>query len=108
MLKGAWEQRNLMFNAGTAAAYGLGKEKALQAVTKNTAEILGIDSSLGTLEAGKDATFIVSDGDLLDVKDSKVTRAYIQGKSIILDNKQKKWYQRYKEKYKKAGRYKKE
>jgi imidazolonepropionase-like amidohydrolase len=91
--------RNLMFNAGTAAAYGLTKEQALQAITLNTAKILGIDDKTGSLEKGKDANIVVSDGDLLDMKTSKVTHAFIQGRTISLDNKQKQLYEKYKYKY---------
>ncbi|HSC36299.1 MAG TPA: amidohydrolase family protein, partial [Chitinophagaceae bacterium] len=47
--------RNLMFNAGTAAAYGLSKEEALEAITLDAAKILGVDDKTGSLEAGKDA-----------------------------------------------------
>ena len=56
--------RNLSYNAGTAATYGLTKEQALQAITLNAAKILGIDDKTGSLEAGKDANIIVTDGDL--------------------------------------------
>lgn len=91
--------RNLMFNAGTAAAYGLTKEQALTAITLNAAKILGIDITTGSLEKGKDATIVISDGDILDMKTSKVTQAFIQGREVNLDNKQKQLYERYKYKY---------
>ena len=91
--------RNLMFNAGTAATYGLTKEQALQAITLNAAKILGIDKSTGSLETGKDANIIVSDGDVLDIKSSNIDYAFIQGRQINLDNKQKQLYERYKTKY---------
>ncbi len=91
--------RNLSYNAGTAAAYGLTKEQALQAITLNAAKILGIDDKTGSLEAGKDANIIVTDGDILDMKSSNVTNALIQGRQVSLDNKQKELYERYKYKY---------
>jgi imidazolonepropionase-like amidohydrolase len=91
--------RNLMFNAGTAAAYGLTKEQALQAVTLNTARILGIDDRTGSLEAGKDANIVISSGDLLDMRTSIVEHAYIQGREVGLDNKQTQLYHRYMHKY---------
>ena len=91
--------RNLSFNAGTAATYGLTKEEALQAITLNAAKILGIDSKTGSLEIGKDANIIVSDGDILDMKSSNVIYALIQGRVVSLDNKQKQLYERYKYKY---------
>lgn len=91
--------RNLAFNAGTAAAYGLTKEQALQAITLNAAIILGVADKTGSIEAGKDANIIVSEGDLLDMKSSIITHAFIQGRLVSLDNKQQQLYERYKYKY---------
>ncbi len=91
--------RNLMFNAGTAAAYGLTKEQALQAITLNAAKILGIDDKTGSLEAGKDANIVISDGDILDMRTSIISKAFIQGREVSLDNKQTQLYERYKYKY---------
>ncbi len=91
--------RNLMFNAGVAVGFGLTKEQALQAITLNAAKILGIDKQTGSLEAGKDANIIISDGDLLDIKTNNIIYAFIQGRQINLDNKQKQLYERYKTKY---------
>jgi imidazolonepropionase-like amidohydrolase len=96
---GAWQQRNLPFQAGTAVAYGLNREQALMAITKNTAEIVGIDKNYGTLEVGKSATLIISDGDILDMKTSKVNRAWIDGREINLDNSQKQLDKKFRAKY---------
>jgi imidazolonepropionase-like amidohydrolase len=96
----AWQQRNLPFQAGQAVGYGLDKEAALAAITLNTAKILGIDKSTGSLEVGKDATLFISEGDALDMRTNKVTAAFIQGRSIDLDNKQKQLAKRFGEKYK--------
>lgn len=97
--EGFWQQRNLGFEAGTASTYGLTKEEALSAVTLNAAKILGIDKTTGSLEAGKDANIAVSTGDMLDMKSSVITRAFIQGREINLDNKQKQLYEKYEKKY---------
>lgn len=91
--------RNLSYNAGIAATFGLTKEEALSAVTLNAAKILGIDQKTGSLEAGKDANIVVSEGDLLDVRTSTVTNILIQGRQVSLDNKQRQLYERYKHKY---------
>ncbi|MES1215604.1 MAG: amidohydrolase family protein [Bacteroidota bacterium] len=91
--------RNLAFNAGTAVAYGLTKEEALQAITLNAAKILGVADKAGSIEVGKDANFIISDGDILDMKTSNVTDAFIQGRKINLTDKQKLLNERYNEKY---------
>ena len=98
-LEGFWQQRNLPFQAGTAVAYGLTKEQALQAITLNAAKILQLDGSVGTLEKGKDATLVISEGDLLDMRTSKVSHAFINGSEIDLDNKQKALYRKFSEKY---------
>ena len=91
--------RNLPFLAGTCAAYGLDKEQALQLITFNTAKILGIDKQCGTLEEGKDATLFISDGDALDMRTNKLTKAFIQGRAISLETHQSQLNNRYKEKY---------
>ena len=88
-----------MFNAGTAAAYGLSKEEALEAITLNAAKILGIDDRAGSIEPGKDANIVISDGDILDMRSSIISKAFIQGREVSLDNKQTQLYERYKYKY---------
>ena len=96
---GYWRQRNLPFEAGTAAAYGLGKEEAVALISLNNAKILGIDQTTGSLEVGKDATLFISAGDALDMLGNKVETAFIQGRNINLDNLHKQLYKRYSEKY---------
>ncbi len=91
--------RNLPFYAGTAAAYGLDKEEALKLITLNTAKILGIDATVGSLETGKDATLFISSGDALDMRTNNVEQAFIQGREIDLDNHQKKLFRKFSEKY---------
>ncbi len=91
--------RNLPFNAGTAATYGITKEEALTAITLSPAKILGIDNRTGSIEAGKDANLVISEGDILDMKSSIVTDAFIQGRKINLTDKHKQLYERYKHKY---------
>ena len=91
--------RNLMFNAGTAASYGLSKEEALASITLNAAKILGIADKTGTIEVGKDANIIVSEGDILDMKSSVFTKAFIQGRELNLDDKHKQLNERFKTKY---------
>lgn len=91
--------RNLPFNAGTAASYGLTKEQALSAITLNAAQLLGIADRTGSLEAGKDANIVVSEGDILDMKTSIITHAFIQGRQVSLENKQTQLNERYLKKY---------
>ena len=95
-----WRTRNLPFLAGTAAGFGVtDREEALKMVTSNTAKILGIDSMVGTLEQGKQATLFVSAGDALDMRTNVVERVFIQGRTVNLDDRHKRLYNTYKEKY---------
>ena len=91
--------RNLPFYAGTYAAYGLDREKAVQLITGNAAKILGIDDRAGTLETGKDATLFISEGDALDMRTNILSHAFIQGREISLETHQTKLWKRYMEKY---------
>ncbi len=91
----AMNARNLAFLAGTAVAYGLTKEQALQSVTLNSAKILGVDQSIGSIEVGKLASIVVSEGDLLDMKTNAVILAYINGRQINLNNFQNELYKKY-------------
>ena len=96
---GFWQERNLAFNAGSAVAYGLTKEQALAAITLNTAKILGVDKQIGSLEKGKEASLIVSAGDVLDMKTSNIEYAFISGRQIDLNNKQKELNAKFSKKY---------
>jgi len=98
-IEGYWQQRNLPFMAGTAAAWGLDKEAALQTITLNAAKVLGIDQQTGSLETGKDATLFISAGDALDMRTNKVEQAFIQGRDINLDNLHKQLDKKFSAKY---------
>ena len=98
-INGSWQQRNLPFEAGTTAAYGVPREMALRSVSLSAAEILGVAANLGSLTKGKDATLLISTGDLLDMKSSIVERAWIQGTEIKLKNSQNELNEKYLKKY---------
>ena len=91
--------RNLAFNAGTAVAYGLTKEQALQSITLNAAKIMGVADKTGSIEKGKDANLVISEGDILDMRTSNVTEAFIQGRKVDLTDKHKLLNERYEKKY---------
>ncbi len=91
--------RNLPFMAGTAITFGLTPEQGLDAITSNTAKILGINNSLGSIEVGKDATLFVSDGDALDMRTNIISLAFIKGKKIQLTSVQTALYHEYMQKY---------
>jgi imidazolonepropionase-like amidohydrolase len=95
-------ERNLPYHAAMAASYGLPKDEALKAVTLYPAQILGIADRVGSLEVGKDATLIVTDGDPLEIK-SNVRMEFIQGKTISLASRHTHLYDKYKEKYRRMG-----
>ncbi len=91
-------ERGLPHEAAMAAAFGLPKEEALKAVTLYPAQILGVADQLGSLEAGKSATLIVTNGDPLDFP-TQVEAAYIDGRKIDLTNRQTRLRDKYEEKY---------
>jgi imidazolonepropionase-like amidohydrolase len=91
--------KNLPFNAGTAVAYGLTKEEALSAITLNAAKILGIADRTGSIETGKDANIVISEGDILDMRSSNISLVMIGGRVVSLTDKHKQLYERYKFKY---------
>lgn len=98
-VNGFWQTRNLGYQAGQAVPFGLTKQQALAAITSSPAKILGVYDRMGSLDAGKDATLIIVAGDILDMQTATVEAAYIQGRIIDLDNKQKELYRRYMDKY---------
>ncbi len=90
--------RNLPLQAGQAAAFGLSRQEALRAVTLSAAEILGVADDLGSLDIGKKATLIVSDGDILDPLTHRVVLEFINGRKVDLDNKHKELNRKYRQK----------
>ncbi len=99
---GSMEQmqtRNLPFLAGTAVAYGLDYESGVAAISLNAAKILGVDDQLGSIDVGKQATIFISSGDALDMMTNKIEIAYINGRSISLNNDQIRNFNKYKKKY---------
>jgi imidazolonepropionase-like amidohydrolase len=94
--------RNLPYQAGMSAAFGLPRGEALKAITLYPAQILGVDDRVGSLEAGKDATFIVTTGDPLETP-TQIEQAYIQGRKIELTSRHTRLWEKYKEKYRRLG-----
>ena len=91
----ATNERNLPFEAATAAAHGLPKDEALKAVTLYPARILGVEDRLGSLEPGRLASFIVTDGDPLETS-TRIERVFIQGREVSTANRQSRLAERYK------------
>jgi imidazolonepropionase-like amidohydrolase len=87
--------RNLPYHAGQAAAFGLPKEEALKAVTIYPAEIFGVASQVGSIEQGKIANLIVTNGDPLEIR-TQVKYVFINGRQIPLTSKHTELYEKYK------------
>jgi len=98
----ATNERNLPYHAATAAAYGLPEEDALKSVTLYPAQILGAADRIGSIETGKDATLIVTDGNILEIP-THVELEFMQGRLVDLSDKQKILWLKYQEKYKRMG-----
>ncbi|HUI55537.1 MAG TPA: amidohydrolase family protein [Bryobacteraceae bacterium] len=86
--------RNLPYEAAAAVPFGLPHDEAYKAVSLNAAQIFGIANRLGSIEEGKTADLIVTDGDPLEVK-THVNLMFIDGKPIDLNTRQKQLYEKY-------------
>jgi len=86
--------RRLSQQAGNAVAYGLPHDEALRAITLNAAKMLGVDDQLGTIEAGKLANIVVTDGDPLEIR-TQVRYLFINGRLTSLENRQTDLYEKY-------------
>ncbi|MEE8418405.1 MAG: amidohydrolase family protein [candidate division Zixibacteria bacterium] len=86
--------RNLRFQAGIAAQYGLSFSTALKAITIYPAQILGVDSELGSIEPGKTANIAIFDGDPLQPL-TRVTDVIIEGRRIPMKSYQTELYEKY-------------
>lgn len=95
---GAANARNLPYEAAMAAAFGLPAGEALKAITLYPAQILGIGGELGSIEVGKRATLIVTDGDPLEIP-TQVSLAFIDGASIQLHSRHTQLYDKYRQRY---------
>jgi imidazolonepropionase-like amidohydrolase len=86
--------RNVPYQAATAVAYGLPYEEALKAVTINPAEIWGVSDRIGSIEKGKWADMILTDGDPLETK-TQIKHMFIKGHEVDLTSKHTKLYDKY-------------
>lgn len=83
--------RNLPYHAGFAAAYGMGREEALKAITINAAEILGVSDQIGSIEVGKKANIFVATGDPFETS-TKITDLFIDGFKVPMTSRQIRLY----------------
>ncbi|MEE9464515.1 MAG: amidohydrolase family protein [Candidatus Neomarinimicrobiota bacterium] len=96
------QPRNISYEAGKAVAFGLPRDEAIKALTLNAARVLGVDQRIGSLEVGKDATLIVTNGDPLDIR-SHVEMMFIQGRRVDLTSKHTQLYEKYRERHRQLG-----
>jgi imidazolonepropionase-like amidohydrolase len=90
----AHNTRNLPYHAATCAAFGLPKEEALRAITIYPAQIWGVADRLGSLEVGKEASLIITDGDPLEFR-TNVQRVFIAGEEISTDSRHTLLYKKF-------------
>ncbi|HMO36008.1 MAG TPA: amidohydrolase family protein, partial [Gemmatales bacterium] len=93
---GSTNTRNLHYEAAMAVSYGLPAEEGLKAVTLYAAQILGLDQQLGSIEPGKMANLVLTDGDLLEPT-TQVRGLFIAGNPVEPHSKQTRLYERYRE-----------
>jgi imidazolonepropionase-like amidohydrolase len=86
--------RNLPYQAAQAVAFGLPHEDALKAITRNAAQIWGAAGLIGTVEEGKWADLLITDGDPLEAR-TQVKLVFIKGKPVDLNNRQHDLYEKY-------------
>ncbi len=86
--------RNLAFHAAMAASFGLPRAEALRAITLYPARVLGVDDQLGSLEPGKIADVVITDGDPLEIA-SRTEYVFIDGQQVDLSNRQSRFYDKY-------------
>jgi imidazolonepropionase-like amidohydrolase len=86
--------RNLPYEAAAAVGFGLPPEEALRAVTLYAAQIWGVGDELGSIEKGKWADLIVTDGDPLETR-TQIKQMFIKGAAVDLDNKHHRLYEKY-------------
>jgi imidazolonepropionase-like amidohydrolase len=91
---GSSNSRLLPYEASMAIPYGLPPEAALEAIMKNGPEMLGLGDRMGTIEEGKIANLMVTDGDPLEIQ-TQVTDLFILGRGVSLDNKHLALYEKY-------------
>ncbi len=86
--------RNLPFQAGYAATYGMPYEEALKSITLNPAKIFGVDDRIGSISEGKIANLVVTNGDLLETM-TQVEMVFIRGRDIPLTSRQEQLYREF-------------
>jgi imidazolonepropionase-like amidohydrolase len=90
----ASNSRNLPYEAGYAAAYGLPHDEALKAITLYPAQIFGVADKVGSIEPGKLADLVLGSGDPLEIT-TQVEQVYVEGRAVSMENRQTRLYHKY-------------
>ncbi|HKX82604.1 MAG TPA: amidohydrolase family protein [Pyrinomonadaceae bacterium] len=90
------EVRDLPYHAGIAGAFGLSKDDALKSVTLYPAEILGVADKLGSIEVGKMANLVVTDGDILEPR-TNIKYLFIGGRLLPLTSRHTELFESFKD-----------
>lgn len=91
---GAMNARNLAYHAAMAAAFGLPRDEALKSVTLYPAQILGVADQVGSIEPGKLADLIVTDGDPLEIT-TRVEQVWSAGRLVSMETRQTRLFEKY-------------
>ncbi len=81
---GLTDPKDFVRNAAKAVRGGLPADAAVRALTINAATIAGVADRLGSIEKGKIANLVVTDGDLFDEK-MTIKLVYVDGRPVALD-----------------------
>jgi imidazolonepropionase-like amidohydrolase len=91
---GSSDSRLLPHEVGNAVAHGLPWEEGLKGITLYPAQLFGVAESLGSIEEGKTANLMVTDGDPLEIR-TEVRYVFVNGKLVSLENKHRSLYEKY-------------
>jgi imidazolonepropionase-like amidohydrolase len=91
---GAMNARNLPYHAAMAAAFGLPRDEALKSVTLYPAQILGVGDQVGSIETGKIADLVLTDGDPLEIT-THVEKVWVAGKPQSMESRQTRLFEKY-------------
>jgi imidazolonepropionase-like amidohydrolase len=81
---GLADAKDFVKNAAKAVKAGLPADAAIRALTLDAATIAGVGDRLGSIQKGKIANVIVTDGDLFEEK-TKITRVFVDGRPVALE-----------------------
>jgi len=91
---GAMNARNLPYHAAMAAAFGLPRDEALKSITLYPAQILGVADKVGSIEPGKLADLMLTDGDPLEIT-THIEQVWVAGRPQSMESRQTRLFEKY-------------